>query len=167
MKFTSEGIGWLIAGGIICASATGSDGFASAIGTLMIGLVFAAVYFIKQFFDPAGLGWFIAGGILLAFCVETMIGVAGGLFRNSFLNRDDFSDTLVALVTALGCMFAFYLKNKSEIDDLDDDAAVREGCEMDVIVANEEPAAEDKTSEIEFELNNIGDQDKNGRSKDR
>lgn len=158
MRFTSEGIGWLIAGGIICATAIGSDGFASAVGMVMIGLVFVAVYFIKQYFDPAGLGWFIAGGLLLAFCVETMIGVAGGLFRESFLNRDDLSDTLVTLIIALGCMFAFYKRNKRAVDDLADDIASDISMHADhkvhVIVAKEEPAEAANTSEIEFELDN-------------
>ena len=107
MRFTSKGIGWLIAGAIICAVSVESDSWASAAGTLLFGLVFVSVYFIKQFFDPRGTGWFIAGGIFLAFSVETLLGVTGGLLKNSFLNRDDLSTTLIGLVIAGGCLFAF------------------------------------------------------------
>ena len=94
MRFTSKEIGWLIAGGLICATAVGDDSITSAAGTALFGLVFVAVYFMKQFFDPQGIGFFIAGGILLAFGVETFLGLTGGLIKNSFLDRDSLSDVL-------------------------------------------------------------------------
>ena len=158
MRFTSKGIGWLIAGGIICAAAVGDDSLTSAAGTALFGLVFIAVYFIKQYFDPAGIGWFIAGGILLAFSAETMLGVTGGIFKNSFLDRDSLSDVLISLVIAAGCLFAFYKRNQREVDDLASDI----GMDMDMIrpASSAEPAREtaeeEAASEIEFELETKG-----------
>lgn len=160
MRFTSKGIGWLIAGGIICAAAVGDDSLASAAGTALFGLVFIAVYFIKQYFDPAGIGWFIAGGILLAFSAETMLGVTGGILKGSFLDRDSLSDVLIALVIAAGCLFAFYKRNQREVDDL----AADMGVDMDMmrpahapeaaepVQGSSEPAAEEAVPEIEFEM---------------
>ena len=69
MKLTPKGIGWLIAGLIICASSTEASGIASKLRTIALGLVYVAVYLIKQVFAPRMIGWFIAGGILLAFVV--------------------------------------------------------------------------------------------------
>jgi len=136
MRFTSKGIGWLIAGAIIAASAVDSDSLSSAAGTLLFGLVFAAVYVIKQFFDPKGTGWFIAGGIMLAFSVETMLGVTGGILKNSFLDRGDLSTTLIGLIIACACLFAFYRNNKHAVDHL----ASQAGIEMPQ-TGYEEPAA--------------------------
>ena len=121
MRFTSKGIGWLIAGAIICATAVESSSWASAAGTLMIGLVFAAVYVIKQFFAPKGVGWFIAGGILLAFSVETMLGMTGRLLKNSFFDRADLSSTLIGLIISCACLFAFYKSNKHAVDGMASD----------------------------------------------
>ena len=162
MKFTSKGIGWLIAGGIICAAAVGDDSLASAAGTALVGLVFIAVYFIKQYFDPAGIGWFIAGGILLAFSAETMLGVTGGILKGSFLDRDSLSDVLISLVIAAGCLFAFYKRNQREVDELASDIGM--GVDMDVarpgqapqaaepVQETSEPAAEEAVPDVEFEI---------------
>lgn len=124
MRFTSKGIGWLIAGAIICATAVESSSWASAAGTLMIGLVFAAVYVIKQFFAPKGVGWFIAGGILLAFSVETMLGMTGRLLKNSFFDRADLSSTLIGLIISCACLFAFYKSNKHAVDGMASDMGI-------------------------------------------
>lgn len=124
MRFTSKGIGWLIAGAIICATAVESSSWASAAGTLMIGLVFAAVYVIKQFFAPKGIGWFIAGGILLAFSVETMLGMTGRLLKNSFFDRADLSSTLIGLIISCACLFAFYKSNKHAVDGMASDMGI-------------------------------------------
>ena len=118
MRFTSKGIGWLIAGGLICSTAVGDDSITSAVGTALFGLVFIVVYIMKQYFDPKGVGFFIAGGILLAFGVETFLGMTGGLIKNSFLDRDDLSSVLFAIVIAGACLFAFYRRNQSEVDDM-------------------------------------------------
>ena len=161
MQFTSKGIGWLIVGGIICATAIGTDSFASAVGMLMFGLVFVAVYFIKQLCDPKGLGWFIFGGILLAFCIDTMLGVTGGLLRDSILDREDLSDVLIALIMALGCMFAFYRKNKGAVDDLAADMGMDmpAGHEPDIVVESEVTAEEGNASEVEFEISTSEDRE--------
>lgn len=154
MRFTSRGIGWLIAGGIICATAISSDSFASGVGTAAFGLVFVAVYFIKQFFDPGGIGWFIAGGILTAFCIETMLGVTAGIFRNSLLDRDSLSDVLITLIIALGCFYAFYKRNKSEIDDVASDMGIdmyKYQYQPDHPEAPQ-PAKPEAASDVEFEL---------------
>lgn len=124
MRFTSKGIGWLIAGAIIGATAVESSSWASAAGTLMIGLVFAAVYVIKQFFAPKGIGWFIAGGIFLAFSVETLLGVTGRLLKNSFFDRGDLSSTLIGLIISCACLFAFYKSNKHAVDGMASDMGI-------------------------------------------
>ena len=158
MRFTSKGIGWLIAGAIIAASAVDSDSLSSAAGTLLFGLVFAAVYVIKQFFDPKGTGWFIAGGIMLAFSVETMLGVTGGILKNSFLDRDDLSTTLIGLIIACACLFAFYKNNKHAVDHLASQAGIempQTGYEESAAVHHDAPVVEEVTregSEVEFEL---------------
>ena len=140
MRFTSKGIGWLIAGAIICATAVESSSWASAAGTLMIGLVFAAVYVIKQFFAPKGVGWFIAGGILLAFSVETMLGMTGRLLKNSFFDRADLSSTLIGLIISCACLFAFYKSNKHAVDGMASDMGI------DLPQAASAPAADQAAS---------------------
>ena len=167
MRFTSKGIGWLIAGAIICATAVESSSWASAAGTLMIGLVFAAVYVIKQFFAPKGVGWFIAGGILLAFSVETMLGMTGRLLKNSFFDRADLSSTLIGLIISCACLFAFYKSNKHAVDgmasdmglDLPQDASVPAADQAAYAPAAEQiasaPVAEvavHEGSDVEFEI---------------
>ena len=159
MRFTSKGIGWLIAGAIICATAVESSSWASAAGTLMIGLVFAAVYVIKQFFAPKGIGWFIAGGILLAFSVETMLGMTGRLLKNSFFDRADLSSTLIGLIISCACLFAFYKSNKHAVDgmasdmglDLPQDASAPAADQAAYAPAVAE-AAVHEGSDVEFEI---------------
>ena len=148
MRFTSKGIGWLIAGGLICSTTVGDDSITSAIGTALFGLVFIVVYIMKQYFDPKGVGFFIAGGILLAFGVETFLCMTGGLLKNSFLDRDDLSSVLFAIIIAGACLYGFYRRNKSEVDDLAD-------MRMDMNMygpETAEPTAEETDSEIEFEI---------------
>ena len=54
MKITPKGIGWLIFGVIVCASATEAYGIISALSTLALGFVFILIYVMKQFFKPRG-----------------------------------------------------------------------------------------------------------------
>ena len=167
MRFTSKGIGWLIAGAIICATAVESSSWASAAGTLMIGLVFAAVYVIKQFFAPKGVGWFIAGGILLAFSAETMLGMTGRLLKNSFFDRADLSSTLIGLIISCAGLFAFYKSNKHAVDgmasdmglDLPQDASAPAADQAAYAPAAEQTAsapvaeaAAHEGSDVEFEI---------------
>jgi hypothetical protein len=98
MKFTTKGIGWLIFGVIVCASSTEAYGIAAKMSTIMLGLVFVLVYFLKQLFVPRGIGWFIAGGILVAFAVEE------GLT----------DDGLLAVGIAAACLMVFYFRNKGQ-----------------------------------------------------
>ena len=99
MKLSTKGIGWLIAGGIICLSATESYGFRSTLSTIALGMVFILIYVMKQIFDPRGIGWFIPGGVLLAFLVEEGFTEEG----------------LTTLVISTACLVAFYLKNREEL----------------------------------------------------
>lgn len=100
MKFTTKGIGWLIFGVIVCASSTEAYGIAAKMSTIMLGLVFVLVYFLKQLFVPRGIGWFIAGGILVAFAVEE------GLT----------DDGLLAVGIAAACLMVFYFRNKDGLE---------------------------------------------------
>jgi hypothetical protein len=100
MKFTTKGIGWLIFGVIVCASSTEAYGIAAKLSTIMLGLVFVLVYFLKQIFVPRGIGWFIAGGILVAFAVEE------GLT----------DDGLLAVGIAAACLMVFYFRNKDGLE---------------------------------------------------
>lgn len=99
MRFTTKGLGWLIFGGLVIASATESHGVFAVLSTIVLGLVFIAIYVMRQFFKPRGLGWYILGGMLLAFCVESGYN----------------SDTLISLVVGLTLLAVFYLKNKDEL----------------------------------------------------
>ena len=100
MKLTTRGIGWLIAGGIICASVTEAYGIPANLSTIALGLVFVAVYIIKQFFTPRGIGGFIAGRVLIASAVEEGLTSDGG----------------IAVGIAAACLMVFYFINKNDID---------------------------------------------------
>lgn len=100
MKLTAKGIGWLIAGLIICASATESYGIAAKLSTIALGLVFVAVYLMKQIFVPRGIGWFIAGGVLVAFVVEEGLTEEG----------------LISVGIAAACLMVFYFRNKDGLE---------------------------------------------------
>ena len=100
MKITPKGIGWLIFGVLVCASATESIGIISALSTIALGLVFILIYVMKQFFKPRGLGWYVVGGMMLAFSIESGYN----------------SDTLIALVIAFASLVWFYYKNKDALD---------------------------------------------------
>ena len=100
MKITPKGIGWLIFGVIVCASATESIGLIPALSTIALGLVFILIYVMKQFFKPRGLGWYIVGGMMAAFSIESGAN----------------SDTLIALAIAFGSLLWFYYRNKDALD---------------------------------------------------
>lgn len=102
MKITPKGIGWLIFGVIVCASATEAIGLISALSTIALGLVFILIYVMKQFFKPRSLGWYIVGGMMIAFSIE------------SGLN----SDTLIAAVIAFASLLWFYYRNKNDLDSV-------------------------------------------------
>ena len=115
MKLTGRGIGWLIAGALVCASSIETDNIPGTVGTFAIGLVFVAVYFIKQRFDPCGIGWFIAGGIFLAFSLEELLTVLGGFISRFPTPSDDLSNTLIGFIVALALLYIFYRKNRDEL----------------------------------------------------
>lgn len=100
MKITPKGIGWLIFGVIVCASATEAIGIISALSTIALGLVFILIYVMEQFFKPRGLGWYILGGMLLAFCIESGAN----------------SDTLIAAVLGFASLLWFYYRNREVLD---------------------------------------------------
>lgn len=118
MKWNGKGIGWLIAGALICVSAFPGDDIADIMSTVMIGLVFIAIFLMKQRFQPRGLGWFIGGGILLAFCVDIIFGIAGGLFSQSGADSGELSDLLIGSICACGCMYMFYRRNRGTLEDV-------------------------------------------------
>ena len=121
MKLSSKGIGWLIAGALICAAAFPGDGIADMVSTIMIGLVFIAIYFLKQRFKPRGLGWFIAGGIMTAYLMDCLLDMAGGMF-SQYTGSSDFSDRLFSSIFACFFLLMFYRSNKVVLDDIADGA---------------------------------------------
>ena len=118
MKFTGKGIGWLIAGALVCVSAFPDDRVGGILSTVAIGVVFIAVYLMKQRFRPAGLGWFIGGGILIAFCIDCLFEILGGVFSHTGTDAALLSDMLIGFICACGCMFMFYRKNKEVLEDV-------------------------------------------------
>lgn len=147
MKFTKRGIGWLIAGVIICFAVTESDGIADAVSTLLIGFTFIAIYLMKQKFAPAGIGWFIAGGIMGAFGVDTLIEFVLKITRYGDFDKDDLSTMCIALLIAGGCLYAFYRKNTEDLEDL---ASGNLSNMVDTEI--EEVEAKDKDEEVDIEL---------------
>ena len=118
MKLTGRGIGWLIAGALVCASSIETDNIPGTVGTFAIGLVFVAVYFIKQRCDPCGIGWFIAGGIFLAFSLEELLTVLGGFISRFPTPSDNLSNMLIGFIVALALLYVFYRKNRDELQDV-------------------------------------------------
>ena len=78
---------------------------------------------MKQRFQPRGLGWFIAGGILIAFCIDILFSIAGGLFSGTGMDKSDLSDMLIGFICACGCMYMFVRKNKPILDGTDDEGS--------------------------------------------
>ena len=122
MKLSSKGIGWLIAGVVICASAFPGTGIGDIMSTLMIGLVFIAVYVMKQRFRPAGTGWFIAGGFFMAFTVDCFFDVAGSFFSQGSNASGDLSSVVIGAAVTCFLMFMFYSRNKEVLKDVADGA---------------------------------------------
>ena len=118
MRFTTRGIGWLIFGLVVCCSATEANGFIEKMSTIVLGLVFVAVYVIKQFFDPRRIGWFIAGGVLLAFTVEEGIN----------------SDGLFSILLAAVFLFIFYYNNREILNAMMNGESIDEYVEYDEYV---------------------------------
>ena len=102
MRFTTKGIGWLIAGGIIAASSAEASGLTAKLSTIALGLVFILIYVMRQFFKPHGIGWFIAGGVLLAFSIEMGLDSSG----------------LMGIFLGVVFLFLFYSKNKEVFDSM-------------------------------------------------
>ena len=130
MKFTGKGIGWLIAGALVCVSAFPGDSIGSILSTVAIGLVFIAVYLMKQRFRPAGLGWFIGGGILIAFCVDCLFEMLEGAFSHTGTDSGLLSDMLIGFICACGCIYMFYRKNKEVLEDVANGADYSEESEF-------------------------------------
>ena len=126
MKFSTKGIGWLIFGALVCFSATESYDLPGIASSIALGLVFIAIYLMKQKFNPRGLGWFIVGGILLAFCLDQFLSIVGGFASRLSVLPDELSDLLIGFILAAGCMFMFYRRNKAAIDDVADDIGAGE-----------------------------------------
>lgn len=159
MKFGTKGIGWLIAGALVCVSAFPGDSIASVLSTVAIGLTFIAVYVMKQRFSPVAIAWFIAGGILIAFCVDCLFEMTAGVFSGSGADAGGLSDMLIGAICAFGCMFMFYRRNTKAMADAADskdeeftyqETVVREETTTVETTQTVTPA-EDKT-EVEFEV---------------
>ncbi len=118
MKLDSKGIGWLIAGIVICASSFPGTGIGDMMSTILIGLTFIAVYVMKQKFRPVGLGWFIAGGIFFAFTVDIFFEFAGTLFSRGSDNSGDLSSVLIGAALTCYLMLMFYRRNKDVLKDV-------------------------------------------------
>ena len=119
MKWSGRGIGWLIAGALICATAFPGNGIADVISTIAIGLVFIVIFLMKQRFQPRGLGWFIAGGILLAFAVDCFFNQLGAFFsKDGGADSGLLSDMIIALIIACGFMYMFYRRNRGAMEDV-------------------------------------------------
>lgn len=116
MKLTARGIGWLIAGVLVCCSMTETDSIASAAGTLGIGITFIAVYLMKQKFDPSGIALFIVGGIFGAFTLEETLNFIYGFVSRLPVVKDDLSTILLGGFVTVGCFYAFYRMNKGALE---------------------------------------------------
>ena len=160
MKLTARGIGWLIAGVLVCCSMTETDSIASAAGTLGIGITFIAVYLMKQKFDPSGIALFIVGGIFGAFTLEETLNFIYGFVSRLPVVKDDLSTILLGVFVTVGCFFAFYRINKGALeygeydyhDEGDDDGfsmPYQEGVFMEDIVEVSEVNPKDKASASE------------------
>lgn len=124
MKLTKKGVGWLIFGLLVVFSATESDDIPGIASSIALGLVFIALYFMKQRFDPKGTGWFIMGGMLLAFCLDEVLSAVLGFVSKLSILPGDLSDILISLLCAFGCLFMFYRSNKEELHDYADEVGV-------------------------------------------
>lgn len=147
MRLSGKGIGWLIAGALVCCSITETDGVAGAAGTLAIGFVLIAVYLMKQRFDPAGIGWFIGGGIMIAFCIEETLRMLGGFVSGFSILGDDLSTILIGVIVAAGCMYMFYRRNRMELEDAVDDLGNDDGFSF----PNQEEVFREETVEVTVE----------------
>lgn len=118
MKWSGKGIGWLIAGLLICATAFPGNGIADVMSTIAIGLVFILIFLMKQRFQPRGLGWFIAGGILIAFAVDCFFDQLGAFFsKDGGADSGLLSDMFISLIIAGGFMYLFYRRNRRTLED--------------------------------------------------
>ena len=104
MKLTFKGIGWLIFGLLIIASSFEEYGWRDKLSTMGIGVTFALVYVMKQFFKPRWYALFIVGGVLLSFCIYNGIN----------------EELVMPLAIAAGCLGAFYVLNKKPVDEIMD-----------------------------------------------
>ena len=118
MKLDSKGIGWLIAGVVICASSFPGTGVADMISTLLIGFTFIAVYVMKQKFKPAGLGWFIAGGIFFAFTMDIVFEAAAGLFSRGSDDAGLLSSIMIGGALTFFFLMMFYHRNREVLHDV-------------------------------------------------
>ncbi len=168
MRFSTKGIGWLIFGLLVCASATDPTDFSDAVGTFLIGLVFVAVYLMKQRFAPKGIGWFIAGGIVLAFSAECLAELLLNVLRSYSVDSSEMSDMLIGFIVACVLLFVFYRKNKygvyetaESIDDVDDGDGFsfphQEHVFRENVVEETETAVSEKPDDPEADVDTILD----------
>ena len=118
MKLDGKGIGWLIAGVVICASSFPGNGVGDMMSTILIGLTFIAVYAMKQKFRPVGLGWFIAGGILFAFTMDIVFEAAAGLFSRGSDDAGLLSSIMIGGALTFFFLLMFYHRNREVLQDV-------------------------------------------------
>lgn len=116
MKFSTNGIGWLIVGVLICLSAVESYGLDDIVSQILLGLIPIAIYLMKQIFEPAGKGLFIFGGIFFAFGTDTAIDVIKTFLRDHRIDRDDLSTVLFAMFVSGLLLYLFYRRNKEDFE---------------------------------------------------
>ena len=118
MKLDSKGIGWLIAGVVICASSFPGKSVGDMLSTILIGLTFIAVYAMKQKFKPVGLGWFIAGGIFFAFTMDIVFEAAAGLFSRGSDDSGLLSSIMIGGALTFFFLLMFYHRNREVLHDV-------------------------------------------------
>ena len=148
MKLDSKGIGWLIAGVVICASSFPGTGAGDMISTILIGLTFIAVYVMKQKFKPVGLGWFIAGGIFFAFTVDIVFEAAAGLFSRGSDDAGLLSSIMIGGALSFFFMLMFYHKNREVLQDVANSADYSESGNGEFEFPYQEKVFKEETVEV-------------------
>ena len=126
MRFSGKGIGWLIFGLIVCMSSTEADDIPGVASSIALGLVFIAIYLMKQRFQPRGIGWFIGGGILLAFTLDELLSLMSGFISTLSILPGDLTDMFIGGIAATGCLYMFYKRNREDLNDYADGIGMEE-----------------------------------------
>ena len=152
MKLDSKGIGWLIAGGVICASSFPGKDVGDMMSTILIGLTFIAVYAMKQKFRPVGLGWFIAGGIFFAFTMDIIFEAAAGLFSRGSDDAGLLSSIMIGGALTFFFLLMFYHRNREVLQDVANGADYSESENGEFEFPYQEKVFREETVEVVNEM---------------